>query len=94
MDDIVFNSGRIPLLFILGFWRHVYKRFPLKYDPQYWGMVLPFGMYIVCTFQLSKAIDFQPLLVIPRYFIYIALAGWIAVSLGLIWKLTFNRQAG
>ncbi len=28
----------IPLLFILGFWRHVYKRFPLKYDPQYWGM--------------------------------------------------------
>jgi hypothetical protein len=57
-------------------------------------MVLPFGMYIVCTFQLSKAIDFQPLLVIPRYFIYLALAGWIAVSLGLIWKLTFNRQAG
>ena len=83
----------IPLLFILGFWRHVYKRFPLKYDPQYWGMVFPFGMYTVCTFQLSKAIDFQPLMIIPRYFIYLALAGWIAVSVGLISKLTFNRQA-
>jgi len=77
----------IPLLFILGFWRHVYKRFPLKYDPQYWGMVFPFGMYTVCTFQLSKAINFQPLLVIPRYFIYLALAGWLAVSVGLIFKL-------
>jgi len=82
----------IPLLFILGFWRHVYKKFPLKYDPQYWGMVFPFGMYTVCTFQLSKAINFPPLMVIPRYFIYLALAGWIAVSVGLIAKLTFKDK--
>jgi tellurite resistance protein TehA-like permease len=74
----------IPLLLVLGFWRHVYKRFPLKYDPQYWGMVFPFGMYTVCTFQLARAIDFPPLLVIPRYFIYLALAGWIATSVGLV----------
>lgn len=74
----------IPLLLALGFWRHVYKKFPLKYDPQYWGMVFPFGMYTVCTFQLANAIGFPMLLVIPRYFIYLALAGWIAASLGLI----------
>jgi len=77
----------IPLLLALGFWRHVYKRFPLKYDPQYWGMVFPFGMYTVCTFQLSNAISFPRLLVIPRYFIYLALAGWIAALLGLIGNL-------
>ena len=81
----------IPLLFILGLWRHVYKRFPLQYDPQYWGMVFPFGMYTVCTFQLAKAINFPPLLVIPRYFIYLALAGWVAVSLGLIYTLVFRK---
>lgn len=74
----------IPLLLVLGFWRHVYKKFPLKYDPQYWGMVFPFGMYTVCTFQLAHAIAFPPLLVIPRFFIYLALAGWLAVSLGLV----------
>ena len=76
----------IPLLLALGFWRHVYKKFPLKYDPQYWGMVFPFGMYTVCTFQLSHAIDFPSLLVIPRYFIYLALAGWLATSIGLVGK--------
>jgi tellurite resistance protein TehA-like permease len=80
----------IPLLLVLGFWRHVYKRFPLKYDPQYWGMVFPLGMYTVCTFQLSNAIDFPPLLVIPRYFVYLALAGWIAASLGLFRALIRN----
>ena len=82
----------IPLLFILGFWRHVYKRFPLRYDPQYWGMVFPLGMYTVCTFQLSKAINFTPLLVIPRCFIYLALAAWLAAFLGLIHTLVFKRD--
>ncbi len=82
----------IPLLFILGFWRHVYKRFPLRYDPQYWGMVFPLGMYTVCTFQLSKAIDFAPLVIIPRYFIYLALAGWLATAAGLIQTLLFKSR--
>jgi tellurite resistance protein TehA-like permease len=81
----------IPLLLILGFWRHVYRRFPLRYDPQYWGMVFPFGMYTVCTFQLAKAINFEPLLVIPRYFVYIALAAWLATCFGLIHSLLFKR---
>lgn len=80
----------IPLLLALGFWRHVYKKFPLKYDPQYWGMVFPFGMYTVCTFQLANAIGFPRLLVIPRYFIYLALAGWLAASLGLVSALLRN----
>ena len=77
----------IPLLLALGFWRHVYKRFPLKYDPQYWGMVFPLGMYTVCTFQLSNAIAFPPLLAIPRFFVYLALVGWLAVSVGLVGML-------
>jgi tellurite resistance protein TehA-like permease len=77
----------IPLLFILGFWRHVYKRFSLRYDPQYWGMVFPLGMYTVCTLQLSRAINFEPLLLIPKYFIYLALAAWLVIFVGLIHSL-------
>jgi len=82
----------IPLLLILGFWRHVYKRFPLRYDPQYWGMVFPFGMYTVCTIQLSRAMNYPPLLVIPRYFIYLALTGWLVVSVGLVYSLLFTKR--
>ena len=82
----------IPLLIILGFWRHVYKRFPLRYNPQYWGMVFPLGMYTVCTFQLSKAINFEPLMIIPRYFVFIALAAWLLAFAGLFHTLLFNRK--
>jgi tellurite resistance protein TehA-like permease len=81
----------IPLLFILGFWRHVYKRFPLRYDPQYWGMVFPLGMYTVCTFQLSKAINFEPLMIIPRYFVFIAFAAWLAAFVGFLLSLLPTR---
>jgi tellurite resistance protein TehA-like permease len=77
----------IPLLFILGFWRHIYKRFPIRYDPQYWGMVFPLGMYTVCTFQLSRAINFEPLMIIPRYFVFIALLAWLAAFVGLLHSL-------
>lgn len=82
----------IPLLFIFGLWRHAYKRFPLRYDPQYWGMVFPLGMYTACTFQLSKALRLDFLLAIPRFFIYIALAAWLVTFFGLVHALLFKRD--
>jgi tellurite resistance protein TehA-like permease len=78
----------IPLLIILGFWRHVIKKIPVPlstegYDPSYWGMVFPLGMYTVCTFRLSEALEIPFLKVIPEYFIFIALFAWVAVMIGL-----------
>src|SRR5436190_5486560 len=77
----------IPLLLILGVWRHVRKHFPLVYDPLYWGMVFPLGMYTVCTLQLSKAITFEPLMLIPRYFVFVSISAWLAFFIGLIHSL-------
>ena len=77
----------IPLLLILGIWRHVYKRVPLTYDPQYWGMVFPLGMYTVSTFEVARATGLAFLFVIPQYTIYLALAAWLVVAIGLIYQL-------
>jgi len=82
----------IPLLLILGVWRHLRKHFPLAYDRLYWGMVFPLGMYTVCTLQLSRAIRFEPLAIIPRYFVFVAIAAWLAVFIGLIHSL-LRRKA-
>ena len=82
----------IPLLVTLGVWRHLRRHFPLAYDPLYWGMVFPLGMYTVCTLQLSKAIGFEPLQIIPRYFVFVALSAWLATSAGLLWNFVRGKE--
>lgn len=78
----------IPMLVILGAWRHIYRRFPLSYDPQYWGAVFPLGMYTVCTFRLVDTLDLPFLIAIPHYFVYIALAAWLLAFAGMVFSLT------
>ena len=77
----------IPMLIILAGWRHLYKKFPLTYDPLYWGAVFPLGMYTACTYMMATAMDLDFLLPIPRYFIYVALLAWAATVIGLVRKL-------
>lgn len=82
----------IPLLIILGMWRHLIKKIAVPssaqgYDPSYWGMVFPLGMYAVSTFRLSEALKIPFLQHIPEYFIYVAIFAWIAVMTGFIRNL-------
>ncbi len=82
----------IPMLLILGIWRHIYRRFPLEYDPLYWGAVFPLGMYTVCTFRLLAVIDAPFLLIVPRLSLYVALGAWSLAMIGLLRSLAVQRR--
>lgn len=78
----------IPLLLVLGAWRHLVKRHPLRYHPQYWSIVFPLGMYTAATYQLARAIDTPFLPLIPRYFVFVALAAWIVTFTAMVASIT------
>ena len=75
------GSWWIPLLLVLGVWRHLLRRFPLRYDPLYWSAVFPLGMYAAATHDLSRALNISFLGWLPPIFLSTA---WLAWSLALV----------
>ena len=73
----------IPLLVVLGIWKHGIRRVLLTYTPMLWSLVFPLGMYALTTARLSLAADFAPLRQIADAMMWIALVVWTATAAGL-----------
>ena len=85
----------IPMLLVLGVWRYVYKRFPVQYDPLYWGAVFPLGMYAVSTHSMNRVMGFDFLEFVPIAFLYAALAAWALAFSGLLhelWRAAITKK--
>ncbi|HZY34361.1 MAG TPA: tellurite resistance/C4-dicarboxylate transporter family protein [Rhodanobacter sp.] len=73
----------VPMLLVLAVWRYVFKRFPLRYDPQYWGAVFPLGMYAASTHEMSLALGLDFLGWVAPVFTGIAVVAWSAAFIGV-----------
>lgn len=79
-----FATWWVPLLVIMGVWRHVVKRVPLRYDPQFWALVFPLGMYSVATARMIEAVGMPLGNAIPIAAFWVALAAWAITAVGMI----------
>ncbi|WP_220498438.1 tellurite resistance/C4-dicarboxylate transporter family protein [Stieleria mannarensis] len=80
----------VPLLVVLGFWRHVIQRKRFEYDLSYWSIVFPLGMYSVCTYALSETMKLGFLDPPASMTAYIAIAAWVVTSFGFVRHLTWK----
>ena len=74
----------IPMLLVLGIWRHAVRRVVFTYDALYWGLVFPLGMYSVCTHRLVETFNLPFLAWISRGFAVVAIIAWIFTFSGLV----------
>jgi tellurite resistance protein TehA-like permease len=87
-----FATWWIPLLFLMFAYKHFIVRVPLTYDPQYWSMVFPLGMYGVCTFTYAGITGFTFIKPISALFVITGLATWVIVFIGLLIELPFIKK--
>lgn len=78
-----FATWWIPLLLMLGWWRHVRNRVPLVYDAANWNIVFPVGMYSVCTGTLAAAMHADELAWVSGVGVYASLGVWALTAFGL-----------
>jgi tellurite resistance protein TehA-like permease len=75
-----FGTWWIPLLIVLGFWRHVLRQWPLRYEPALWAVVFPIGMYGVATVSFGKAAHISFMEPLSRGVLWVAVAAWLLVA--------------
>ncbi|HET7314614.1 tellurite resistance/C4-dicarboxylate transporter family protein [Salinisphaera sp.] len=77
----------LPLLAIFGCWRHGMRGVPLTYEPMYWGLVFPLGMYAVATEHMSQSMGLAFTDPAAEIFCYIALVAWAVTFVGLVRRI-------
>jgi len=87
-----FGTWWIPLLVVLGMWRHVRQHWPLTYEPTLWSVVFPLGMYSVATLVFGKAARLAFMEPLARFMLWVAIAAWAMVAGAFLARLT--RQPG
>jgi tellurite resistance protein TehA-like permease len=84
----------IPMLIVLGIWRHIVRRVSFAYDPLYWGLVFPLGMYSVCTYRLVETFELPFLGWIARGFVMVAIVAWMFTFSGLVTRAIYLALIG
>jgi tellurite resistance protein TehA-like permease len=87
-----FGTWWIPLLVILGLWRHVRRHWPLAYEPALWSVVFPLGMYSVATLAFGKVAHLAFMEPLARVMLWVAVAAWALVAGAFLARLARHRE--
>jgi tellurite resistance protein TehA-like permease len=87
-----FGTWWIPLLVILGLWRHIRRHWPLTYEPTLWSVVFPLGMYSVATLTFGKAAHLAFMEPLARFMLWVAVAAWTLVAAAFLARLARHPE--
>ena len=79
-----FATWLVPVLVAAGWWRHVRRRVPLRYEATQWSIVFPLGMYGVAGLYLGTADDLPLVGRIAGVELWVALAAGTLVFAAMV----------
>lgn len=79
-----FGTWWIPLMVVLGIWRHLLRGVPLAYEPTLWSMVFPLGMYAAASQAFGTIEHLRALQSIAGLEIWLGLVVWLATFVGML----------
>lgn len=79
-----FATWLIPPLVAAGWWRHVVRKIPLRYDPTLWSMIFPLGMYAAAGIYLGRADDLPLVHRIASIELWVAFAAAVTVFVAML----------
>jgi len=74
----------IPALLAAGWWRHVMRGVPLRYEATWWSIVFPVGMYGVASSALGEADRLPIVAAIGEYETWLAVGVWVTVFAAML----------
>ncbi|MDX3230915.1 tellurite resistance/C4-dicarboxylate transporter family protein [Streptomyces sp. ME19-01-6] len=74
----------LPVLLAAGVWRHGVRRVPAAYEPTWWTIVFPLGMYAVSTAALGGVEGPRRLVAVGHAMAWAASGAWALVALGAV----------
>lgn len=80
-----------PLMVAVGIWRHLIRRVSLGYDPSFWAMVFPLGMFSAASYAMFKVLGVDQAGFIYQIALVIAGVAWLAMAWGLTRRLIDSK---
>lgn len=78
-----FATWLIPPLVAAGWWRHIVRKVPLRYEATLWSVIFPLGMYGVAGIYLGAADHLPIVSLIGQMELWVALAAWTVVFVAM-----------
>jgi tellurite resistance protein TehA-like permease len=87
-----FGTWWIPLLVVLGVWRHLRRHWTLRYETALWSIVFPLGMYSVATATFGKTSHLSFMHPIAHVMFWVSVAAWVVVGAAGVVQLARRPQ--
>ncbi len=89
-----FATWLVPVLVAAGWWRHVRRRIPLRYEATLWSIIFPLGMYAVASIYLGRADRLPIVESVGSVELWVAFAAWALVFAAMcrhVYRTVFAR---